>query len=104
MVKIDLENPITRSGVNEMVLRILEVSQPSTLMIDFGNHNFESIDVMKYCKLELSKIESVMLRFEKIGFLSIPPFKGESRDSEKLRYFHSEVKAKEWMLPESKGQ
>ena len=98
MMKIDLENPITHREVNNMIQQILKISKPNLLLIDFGNHNFESIEVLKYCKEELSKIESILLRFNKIAFLTIPPYKSESQDSEKLKYFHIEEKAKEWIL------
>ena len=98
MVRIDLKNPITCLEVDKMVEQILKVPQPNLLLIDFGNHNFESIEVLKYCKKELSKIESELLQFNKIAFLTIPPYKSESKDSEKLKYFHKEERAKEWML------
>ena len=100
MVKIDLQNPITSKEVNKMIQQILKISNPNLLMIDFGNHQFESIEVLKFCKKELSNIESVLLKFNKIAFLTIPPYKSESQDSEKLKYFHFEEKAKEWIFSE----
>jgi hypothetical protein len=101
MVKINLQNPITCKEVNKMTQQILKISKPSLLIIDFGDHNFESIEVLKFCKKELSNIESVLLKFNKIAFLTIPPYKSESQDSEKLKYFHLEEKAKEWILSET---
>lgn len=98
MIKIDLENPINREEVDNMILQILEISQPDLLLIDFGNHHFESVEVLKYCKVQLSTIEFVLLKFNKIAFLTIPPYKSESKDPEKLKYFHSEKRAKEWIL------
>jgi hypothetical protein len=32
--------------------------------------------------------------------VTIPPYKSESRDAEKLKYFHSEKVAKEWFSSE----
>lgn len=101
MVKIDLHNPITCKEVNIMIQQILKIPKPSLLIIDFGNHKFESIEVLKFCKIELSNIQSVLLKFKKIAFLTIPPYKSESPDSEKLKYFHLEEKAKEWILSET---
>jgi len=100
MIKIDLQNPITCKEVNKMIQQILKISNPNLLMIDFGDHQFESIEVLKFCKKELSNIESVLSSFNKIAFLTIPPYKSESQDSEKLKYFHFEEKAKEWILSE----
>jgi len=73
MLKIDLENPITIVEINKMIQEILNVSQPNLLFIDFGDHNFESLKVLKFCKKELSNIESVLLKYDKIAFLTIPP-------------------------------
>ncbi len=98
MLKVDLINPITDTEVNKMIQQILNISQPNLLLIDFGNHKFESLSVLKFCKEELKNIESVLLKFNKIAFLTIPPYKSESQDSEKLKYFHSETRAKEWLL------
>jgi hypothetical protein len=101
MVKIDLKNPITCKEVNRMIQKILKISKQSLLIIDFGNHNFESIEVLKFCKKELINIETKLLKFNKIAFLTIPPYKSESQDSSKLKYFHLEEKAKEWILSET---
>ena len=102
---IFVKNPFGGAGVGYCAFEVTvngklspdEVNQ-SAFEIDFGNHNFESIEVLKYCKKELSKIESELLQFNKIAFLTIPPYKSESKDSEKLKYFHKEERAKEWML------
>lgn len=97
MLIIDLINPITHKEVNEMIQKILKTSNPNLLLIDFGNHDFESLEVLKFCKEELKNIESVLLNFKKIAMLTIPPYKSESQDSEKLKYFHSDIKAKKWL-------
>ncbi len=98
MVKIILKNPITHNEVNKMTQQISKIVHTHLLLIDFGNHNFESIEVLKYCKKKLSDIDSILLKFEKIAFLTIPPYKSESKDSEKLKFFHSEERAKEWLI------
>ncbi len=97
-MKIVLENPITCKEVNKMILEILNISPPNTLLIDFGNHNFESLEVLKFCKTELSHKEPLLLKFNRIAFLTIPPYKNESIDSEKLKQFYSEQEAHEWLL------
>lgn len=98
MLRIDLKNPTTHKEVTKMIQQILKISHPNILLINFGNHNFESLEVLKFCKKELSNIEPVLLKFNKIAFLTVPPYKSESQDTERLRYFHSEAKAKEWII------
>lgn len=98
MLIIELINPITHKEVNDMIQKILKTSCQNLLLIDFGNHDFESLEVLKFCKEELKNIESVLLSFNKIAMLTIPPYKNESQYSEKLNYFHSDIKAKKWLL------
>ena len=97
MVRINLKNPIDHNAVNGMIQQILEIPQPGLLLIDFGNHNFESIEVLKYCKVQLNSIQSPLLKFRRIAFLTIPPYANDSPDSKQLKYFHSEEDAEEWM-------
>lgn len=96
MQKIALKNPISKEEVDKMIQKISKSSSFNFLIIDFGNHDFESVKVLKYCKAELMKIEPTLLKFDKIAMLTIPPYKNE--DSEKLKYFHEEREAKEWLL------
>ena len=98
MVRIKLENPITQKEIDKMIQQVLKVSKPNILMIDYGDHNFESMEIMRYCRLELNRIESTLTRFSKIAFLSVPPYKSESKYHNKLGYFHSEIEANEWLL------
>ena len=100
MLKIDLINPITHKQVNQMIEKILEIPNSNFLLIDFGNHDFESLEVLKFCKRELKNIESELLNFNKIAMVTIPPYRSESQDSERLKYFHSEMEAKEWLSSE----
>ncbi len=97
LLKIDLTNPITHEEVKRMIQKILDVSNPGLLLIDFGNHDFESLEVLKFCKEEFNRIQSVLLMFSKIAIVTIPPFKSESGDFEKLQYFYSAIDAKEWL-------
>lgn len=96
-MKIQLGNPITHDVVKKMIHEILDISCPDLLLIDFGNHDFESLAVLKFCKEELKKIEPTLLQFNKIAMLTVPPYQGESPDPEKLRYFYSEMGAIEWL-------
>lgn len=96
-MKIQLENPITHDVVKKMVHEILNISCPDVLLIDFGNHGFESLAVLKFCKAELKKIEPTLLQFNKVAMLTVPPYRGESVAIDKLQYFHLEKEAEDWL-------
>lgn len=97
VLKITLENPITFKVVDNLVVQILNNTQATHLQIDYGAHDFESIDTLKYCKAELMKIEDHLQQFVKIATISIPPYVSESKDPEKLRHFHTEEEAILWL-------
>ncbi|VAW45665.1 hypothetical protein MNBD_GAMMA02-811, partial [hydrothermal vent metagenome] len=44
MLRIDLKNPTTHKEVTKMIQQILKISHPNILLINFGNHNFESLE------------------------------------------------------------
>lgn len=80
-----------------MIHEILAISCPDLLLLDFGNHDFESLAVLKFCKEELKNIEPTLRQFNKIAMLSVPPYQGEPLLTDRLKYFHSEKKAMNWL-------
>ncbi len=96
-MKIQLDNPITHEVVKKMIHEILAISCPDLLLLDFGNHDFESLAVLKFCKEELKNIEPTLRQFNKIAMLSVPPYQGERLATDKLKYFHSEIEANHWL-------
>jgi len=97
MLKIRLKNPITEEEISTMIRRIVGDLKPNVLLIDFGAHDFESLAVLRFCKDELKKIEPNLLQFRKIAMLSVPPYQGEPLLTDRLKYFHSEKKAMNWL-------
>lgn len=93
--KIYLKNPITHEAVNELILGILKVEKPASLLLNFGDHNFESLKVLKYCKEKLQENEMALKKFEKIAMVSVPPYRNPDKDQ--MKYFHSEQEAEEWL-------
>lgn len=100
MNKIQITNPIAPISINDAINRIKAIETPSLLLLDFGKHDFESVEALKYCKSELTRIEATLKKFKKLAFLSIPPYRGETTDSSKLRYFNDEAEAVQWLLAE----
>ena len=98
MVEINLKKPITKVEIDEMIYKIQSISTPSLLLIDYDNHNFESLETIKYCRQELNAIEHVLLQFTKMACLSVPPHISICKDMDKLQYFHSKNNAQAWLL------
>ena len=95
--KITLKNPITRQEVKMLITQILNNKNHKYLLINFGDHDFESIEVIKYCREQLEAIKQVLLEFEGIAMVHPPEYKNESEDKLKLRFFTSERDAVNWL-------
>ena len=91
---LSLKNPITHSEVDRLIQSIIQTQDQSYLLIDFGQHEFTSIAVLRYCKEEFSRISHKLESFDKIAFVSAPPYRGIDQDQ--LRYFHKKRRAVEW--------
>ncbi len=98
ILKIKLKSPITNEEVDRLIAELIDLKTHEFLIIDFGEHDFENIDVMKYCKDQLYANESHLLEFKKIAMLHPGEFRNESSNPEKLNYFNSVVEAREWFL------
>lgn len=94
--KITLKNPITHEVVNMLITQILNNKKHEYLLINFGDHNFESITVIKYCREQLKAIETDLLAFDRIAMVHPPEYENESENKLKLRYFTSEQDAENW--------
>ena len=87
-----LLNPVTENSIDQLFMKIKNCYSPF-LIINVGEHNFESITVLKMFK-ERFAIESEMLtRFEKIAFLHPPGYHNISENEEKYNYFTERQKA-----------
>jgi len=98
MLKIKLTNPITEVEVNSMIENIIKTQYSNLLLIDFGNHNFESLETLKLCKERLMFIEKELLVFSKIAMVTVPPYKNASKNSDVLKFFYTEKEAEEWLF------
>jgi len=97
ITELELKNPITSFEVDKLIDKIRAVSAHAYLLINIGEHNFQSIDIIKYLKAELHKIEPILSQFIRIAIVTVPPFINESSDIEKLQYFYSISKARDWL-------
>lgn len=101
LLKVQIQNPITIQSVDAFIVEISEWIKANhdaskQLIVNFGDHNFCSFDVIKYCKNQLKLIEPSLLQFHKIAFVH-PPQYSNSSDNEKLNYFTSDDEALKWL-------
>jgi len=101
LLQLKLTNPITQVVVDDLIATLKEKHSYTHLLLDFGNHDFQSFVVLKYCKIQLESIQSDLLIFTKIAFVTIPPYKTESPNLSKLQSFFSRENALEWLQWES---
>ena len=94
--KIELNNPIDRIEVDKLIEKLLIENNSDYLIINFGEHKFESIEVIKYCREQLRNNEPYLLKYKKIAMISIPPYNNESENPNKMRFFHSVNDAENW--------
>lgn len=98
ILKIDLKNPISCREIDRLTTILVNAKGHDFLIVDYGEHDFESLDVIKYCRDQLQSIESYLLKFKKIAMIHPPQFINESNDPEILNYFTTEYEAEEWFL------
>ena len=73
-------------------------NQYDFLLINFGNHNFASLEVMKHFKERFKQLETEFRKFQKIAFIHPPEYKNESREPSFYNYFTSKDEAIKWFL------
>lgn len=93
-LSITLKNPITHAEVDRLVQIITHTKDRLFLLVNFGQHEFTSLAVLRYCKEELSRVADIVEQFHKIAFVSAPAYHGIDQDQ--LRYFHEERWAYDW--------
>jgi hypothetical protein len=94
--EIHIKNPITAKSINQLIDDI-KSGDTSKLIINIGEHNFESIQVMKELKEKLSAELKYQSRIKKIAFITPPGIMNKSDDENRYRYFYSKEEAVEWI-------
>ena len=97
IVSYQLKNPITEEEVDLLISRLINSNEGVDVIIDYGNHTFDSLDTLKYCKTQLLSISKKMMSFRKIAVLTRPPYTNISDLPDKLQYFHSRAVAISWL-------
>lgn len=94
---LELENPIDLESVDRLMTQIKSASGYEYIVIDVLDHHFDSIQVIKYFREELEKVQSLLMTFNKVAFVSPPDFQNVSENPKKFNYFKSKTEALMWL-------
>lgn len=92
ILEIKLKNPIDFADSKIIETKIRNSKHYHYLLIDFGEHNFKSIGVIKHLREGLKSIEPLLLKFKKIAFVHPSQFKNQSENPDILDFLHQEMK------------
>ena len=95
--EIHIKNPITTKSVDQLIDDI-KTCNTSLLIINIGEHKFESVEIMKEMKSRLTAGIKSQNHFRKIAFIIPPVFMNESDDENRYKYFNDKEKAVEWLI------
>jgi len=74
----------------------VDEQNPGLLLIDYGDHEFEHLMSMKYCKEQLQANQAELLKFQKIAVVHNTERGNVSTDENILKYFSSTAEARDW--------
>ena len=96
-LEVDIINPISINTINEAILEITQARDQEFLIINIGEHEFDSLDSLKYLKAELIKLKLDLLCFSKVAFVHPVEFPHEKTNSSEHEYFTSKLDAQKWL-------
>lgn len=96
VLEIALVNPIGYEEIDCLISEIQTCETCEYLIIDTGNHEFESVKIIKYFREQMQRIKTELLNYIKIALIHPPEYKNESNEPEMYNYFTSRSDAKDW--------
>ena len=94
--EILINNPITIRSI-EQLFKELKSCQSSSLLINIGAHNFESIEILKKLKDTFYLERNKLGHLKKIAFLHPPDFNNKSENEERYNFFSNREEAVKWL-------
>ncbi|MBU1094854.1 MAG: hypothetical protein KKB34_00095 [Bacteroidetes bacterium] len=94
--EIYITNPITLESVNKLFNEI-KLSESEYIIINSGEHNFESIAAIKKFKLLFYSEIDIINRIKKIAFLHPPEIQNISENKELYNFFNDKSEAVSWL-------
>jgi len=94
--EILIANPISNESIDQLFDEI-ELCDSQFLIINIGEHEFESLEVLKNLKNRFNKEKETLIRFKKIAFVHPKKYDNKSQDLNKYNYFCDREKAINWL-------
>ncbi|MEJ2616030.1 MAG: hypothetical protein P8Z35_13815 [Ignavibacteriaceae bacterium] len=94
--EVSIANPITSKSITKIFDEI-KLCNTKYLIINIGEHEFESIEVLKELKNMFIQKKDLLNRFNKIAFLHPASFENISMNTKKYNFFSNREKAKSWL-------
>ena len=98
IVEINIENPIDFASINRFREDLLNVKKGTFLIIDTRNHDFVSVEAVKYFRDQFDELEMYLNGFRKIALIRPAQYLNESSNPEVYNYFDNKTAAKKWFL------
>lgn len=97
LLEIQLKSPIGSEEVIYLRSELIAVDRHEYLIIDTGNYDFVSFEVLKQFKNLLLDLEPCLMKFKKIAIVH-SPWELSEEESKHRYMFISKEKAVEWLL------
>lgn len=96
ILEIDLKNPITHKEINRIEEKLKAIKGCDFLIIDTGEHDFDSIQVIKYFREQMANLGPYLKPFKKIALVRPTQYQNESTSPEVYDFFDSKEEARSW--------
>jgi hypothetical protein len=96
ILEIDLKNPITPEEINSIEEKLKVIKGCDFLIIDTGEHDFESIEVIKYFRTQMDNLGPYLNLFKKIALIRPSQYQNVSTNPEVYYFFDSKEEARAW--------
>ena len=98
ILEIDLKNPITHDEINSIEEKLKAIKEFDFLIIDTGEHDFESIGVIKYFRAKMESLAPFLKAFKKIALIRPTQYQNKSTNPDVYDFFDSKEEARTWFL------
>ncbi|KAA3608849.1 MAG: hypothetical protein D8M58_19125 [Calditrichaeota bacterium] len=97
IIEVYVRNPITHQSIRATIDKIICSKNYDFLIVNLGQHHFESLKVMKDFKQAFLDIKSKLYRFKKIAIIHSTERLNKSEDPNFYEHFNSKTDAIKWI-------
>ena len=98
ILELKLKNPISFGEIDQFSQKLLQAVPCDFLIIDTGEHDFQSVEAIKYFRQQFEVLESRLSTFKKIALVRPPEYTNKSTNPKVYDYFDSKTEAIDWFL------